>query len=97
MPLTDYKNPLKPITMGYMKYLSQVQDSAHSLMQFKAAVLVAKKNNLNYAFVDHELFTLDQLEGMIAIIEANVQKRNELKQKSKQKVDDQVHNEGHID
>jgi hypothetical protein len=56
----------------------------------------AESNNLNYAIVDSEVVSLDQLKAMIHVVEKHVADVKELKRKQEQQqkqINDQVHNE----
>lgn len=85
--------------MSRMKYLYQIAQEPQRIWELKTALKRAEANNLNYALVDSEVVTLEQLKAMIHIVEKHVADVKELKRKQEQlkaltsTQDDQVHNE----
>lgn len=85
--------------MSRMKYLYQIAQEPQRIWELKTALKRAEANNLNYAIVDSEVVTLEQLKAMIHIVEKHVADVKELKRKQEQlkastsTQDDQVHNE----
>lgn len=85
--------------MSRMKYLYQIAQEPQRIWELKTALKRAEANNLNYAIVDSEVVTLEQLKAMIHIVEKHVSDVKELKRKQEQlkastsTQDDQVHNE----
>lgn len=82
--------------MSHMKYLYQIAQEPQRIWELKTALKKAESNNLNYAIVDSEVVSLDQLKAMIHIVEKHVEDVKELKRKQEQEqkqINDQVHNE----
>lgn len=62
--------------MSYMKLLAQmshdVQSTKDSLSSLKTAMLRAKSKQLNYVVYQREIWTYNQIEGMIAILDKKI-------------------------
>lgn len=63
--------------MSYMKLLAQMshdlQSTKESLSSLKTAMLKAKSKQLNYVVYQSEIWTHDQIEGMIAILNKKIE------------------------
>jgi len=55
--------------MGWMKWVGQIAYQRPNVVSsIRSKVNAAKRENLNYCFFEGEMLTLDQAEGLIALI-----------------------------
>jgi hypothetical protein len=73
--------------MGWMKWVGQISYQRPSIVSsIRQKINQAKQANLNYCYFEGELLTLDQAEGLIALIVKQQFRRNQIQ-------DDKVHRE----
>lgn len=59
--------------MGWMKYVSHLERNKNTtLPQLKGVVKKAKAQNLNYVIYQGEVLSLEQVIGIIQVIEKNI-------------------------